>query len=91
MTLVSGVVWRSAAARLPTDGDGRKYLVVAAETVFLATREQGHWLDVAAYRGGADGATLTRYVIHQVSHWAELPAPPRQVRTTTFPEGVRTS
>jgi hypothetical protein len=97
MNPTAQIEWRSAAERVPTAGDSRKYLVCSpGSVVYVATRERDEekgdcWLDVAAYSGGADGS-LGRYVLGSITHWAELPkSPARLVRAMTGPEGVSIS
>ena len=70
------VEWIPVTERLPTE-DGCKYLVASPGTVFVATREGPHWVDVAAYYQGYD--SLSRYVLGGITHWAELPALPPEI------------
>ncbi len=73
MNPTSQVEWIPVTERLPTE-EGRKYLVASPGTVFMATREGSHWVDVVAYYQGNDQPS--RYMLGGITHWAELPPVP---------------
>ena len=77
----SQIDWIPVAERLPVEQDEQppnygRYLVASPGGIFMARRERtieegAVWVDVAAYRHGGDEAI--RYILHGITHWAELP------------------
>lgn len=86
MNPTSQIEWIPVSARLPREDRECRYLVASSDRVFMATREEGEWGDVAVYRGG-DGVP-SRYVLPGITHWAELPDVSFLVRTVTDSEDV---
>lgn len=97
MNPTSQIDWIPVTERLPAVDREHRYMVATPDNMYLATREASEfeagredwvaWIDFKAYAQRDD--TLPRYILDpcRITHWAELPAVPRDVHLVEIPIG----